>query len=372
MDARTRIGPALLLAIAILPSGCQAPHLLELAGGQLAILRARQPVAQLQADPATPAALRDRLALAGELLDFAHAGLGLPDNGSYRQYVELGRDYPVWNVFAAPEFSLDLRSWCFPVAGCTVYRGYFDEAGARAHAQELAGQGLDVFVGPAVAYSTLGFFRDPLLSSVMALPEVALAGLLFHELAHQQLYVAGDTAFSESFATVVEREGVLRWLQARGDREELCRFLDGLERREEVWALITAARLQLAAVYGSTAADADRRAAKAAVFAQLRHDYAALRATWPGPPWFDGWLAGPLNNARLGALAAYDQHVAALQLVLAAEGGDLPAFYRRAERLGRLRIAERADILAYLGAGPAPAPDAPCRAASADLQQQVP
>lgn len=371
MDARKRTRPAVLLAIAILLPGCQASYLLELAGGQLAMLRARQPVERLQADPATPAVLRGQLLLAGELLDFAHAELGLPDNGSYRQYVELGRDYPVWNVFAAPEFSLELRGWCFPVAGCTAYRGHFDEEAARAYARQQAGQGLDVFVGPAVAYSTLGLFRDPLLSNVVALPEPELAGLLFHELAHQRLYVAGDTAFSESFATVVEHEGVRRWLQARGDREGLCRFLEGLERRERVKALLAATRERLAVAYG-TEGDAGRRLAKAAAFAQLRRDYEALRATWPGPPWFDGWLAEPLNNARLGALAAYDQHVAALRLVLASEGGDLPAFYRRAERLGRLPAADRAAILAYLGADAGPAPSASCSTASADLQEEVP
>lgn len=334
-----------ITGIATLQAACHPLYLAQATAGQIAILNARQPVARLEADPATPAWLRARLALAGEALAFAHEALALPDNGSYRQYVDLGREFPVWNVFAAPEFALELQTWCFPVAGCTAYRGYFDEARARAFAAGLAARGEDVFVAGASAYSTLGFFRDPLLSSVVALPDASLAGLLFHELAHQQFYVSGDTVFNESFATLVEQEGMVRWLTARGDAAALCRYLDGLAREREVHALLDEVRQRLRAVYAAAAGEEQQRAAKAAAIAQLRQRYATLRAGWQGPPYFDGWFAGTINNARLGAVAAYDRHVGTLRVILESEGGDLPAFYRRVARLGRLPAADRAEVL---------------------------
>lgn len=365
------IGCLLVALAALLLPACQAPYLFGLAGGQLAIFKARQPVDALRDDAATSPALRDRLALVEELLAFAHDELGLPDNGSYRQYVELGRDYPVWNVFSAPEFALELRSWCFPVAGCTTYRGYFSEAKARAFAQRLAEEGADVFVGPAVAYSTLGFFRDPVLSSMTALPDTTMAGLIFHELAHQRFYLAGDTSLSESFAVVVEQEGTLRWLRSRGDHDGLCRHVAMLERRGELYRLFDALREELATIYAEGGADEARREAKAAAFARLRQGHAQLRADWVEPPWFDGWFEGELNNARLGAHATYDEHVGALQEMLADEGGELTAFYRRMDRLGRLAAADRAALLGSPGAGKGPAPGVSCVAASADLEQQA-
>ncbi len=349
----------LVAAVALLQMACHPLYLAQAAAGQLAILQARRPVAGVQADPATPATLRARLALADDALRFARDELALPDNGSYRQYVELDRAYPVWNVFAAPEFSLVLRRWCFPVAGCTAYRGYFDEGKARAFAAGLAAGGGDVFVSAVPAYSTLGFFRDPLLSSITALPDSAMAALLFHELAHQRFYVAGDTAFNESFATLVEQEGMLRWLAARGDSVGRCRYLSGLERERQVRSLLREAHGHLRTIYTRPDTDVAMRAAKAAVIDNLRQRYATLRAGWREPPYFDGWFAGPINNARLGALAAYDHYVGALRVILEAEGADLPAFYRRMVRLGRLSVADRAEVLglirtpSLLVAGPA-------------------
>ena len=200
-------------------------------------------------------------------------------------------------------------------------------------------------MGAAAAYSTLGWFRDPLLSSVVRLPEANVIGLVFHELAHQRLYVPGDTVFNESFATLVEEEGMVRWLQARDDQAGLCRFLDGLERERQVRGLLRQARAELAAIYASARPDAERRAAKAAQLQALGERYVRLRAGWREPPYFDGWFRGALNNASLGALAAYDQLTGTLRVILESEGGDLPAFYRRAERLGRLTAADRARVL---------------------------
>jgi predicted aminopeptidase len=335
----------LLALAATLAQGCSPAYLMQAAAGQLEIVGTRRPVAEVLTDPATSPELRRKIESADAALRFAHRELSLPDNGSYREYADLDRPYAVWNVFAAPEFSLSLQTWCFPVAGCVAYRGYFEEQPARDFGAGLVARGADVHVGGAVAYSTLGFFRDPLLSSVVRLPDLALAGLIFHELAHQQLYVPGDTLFNEGFATLVEQEGMIRWLEARGDRDGLCRFLESLERERDVNRLLADTRVRLAAIYAADAPDADRRSAKAAEIERLRARYRQLRADWPGPPYFDSWFVDTINNARLGAAAAYDQLVGTLRVVLESEGGDLPAFYRRAARLGRLDAADRAGVL---------------------------
>ena len=343
---RTRRHAALtaqLIALTVL-AGC-SPYLFQAASGQMKIVNARRPVTEVMEDPRTTSELRGKLAGAERALQFAHGELGLPDNGSYGQYVELARPYVVWNVFAAPEFSLTLTTWCFPVAGCVAYRGYFEEAAAQEYAARLAAEGDDIRVDGAIAYSTLGFFRDPLLSTVFRLPADSVAGLIFHELAHQQLYVRGDTVFNESFATLVEQEGTARWLEARGDHAELCRYLAGLERERQVHRLLEASRQRLRVIYASGATDETRRRDKSEELGKLRDDYRRLRSTWHESPYFDAWFAGDLNNASLGALAAYDQLVGTLRVILESERGDLAAFYRRAARLGELRASERADVL---------------------------
>lgn len=347
MSHRRALLFALVLALTQ-ASGCSPSYLIQATAGQMAIVRARRPISEVLADPATPSALRQKLEGAEGALNFAHESLALPDNGSFRQYVELHRPYAVWNVFAAAEFSLSLQTWCFPVAGCVAYRGYFEEQRAREFAHGLSARGDDVYVGGAAAYSTLGFFRDPLLSSVMPLPDAALAGLIFHELAHEQLYVPGDTVFNESFATLVEQEGTIRWLRSRNDSVGLCAFTQGLDREREVQRLLGETRVRLVAIYESAAPRDDLRVAKAAEIARLRERYRELRSAWRQPPYFDGWFEGPINNATLGALAAYDQLVGTLRVILQGEGGDLPAFYRRAARLARLRAADRAEVLSEI------------------------
>lgn len=357
-----RIARVALLGIALLNApGCNPVYLAQAVQGQLDVVRARRPVAEVIADPATAPALRDRLVAAEAALDFAHAALALPDNGSYRQFAELRRPFVVWNVFSAPELSLRLRRWCFPVAGCVAYRGYFAEDDARRFAEREVRHGQDVAVVGAAAYSTLGFFRDPLLSSVTRLPATAQAGLIFHELAHQRLYVPGDTAFNESFATLVEQEGTVRWLTARGDHAGLCSYLRGLERERQVHQLIREARARLAAAYAADAPDESIRSAKAAEFARLRERYRRLRASWREPPWFDGWFDDSLNNARLGALAAYQDHVGRLRVILESEGGSLPIFYARAQRLARLDNVERAAVLRQITTPSDRRPGAACR-----------
>jgi predicted aminopeptidase len=358
--------PATALAgcAALAATGC-TPYLAQAVAGQAELLRARRPVSEVIADQRTPPDVRAQLGEAERALAFAHTALALPDNGSYRQYADLGRRHVVWNVFAAPEFSLALRTWCFPVAGCVGYRGYFREADARAYAADLAQQGFDVHVAGAAAYSTLGFFRDPLLNTFVAAPAPALPALLFHELAHQRVYVAGDTQFSESFASLVEQEGVIRWLGQRGEEALLCRYLAGLERAASVRRLVAASRARLATIYAGPGDDGARRVAKAAEIARLRAGYRALREGWAGPPYFDAAFDGVLNNASLGAAAAYDGLVGTLRVILDGEGGDLAAFYDRIERLARLDRGERARVLAHITSRAESPAAARCRAGPA-------
>jgi predicted aminopeptidase len=334
----------LMLALAQ-ATGCSPAYMIQATSGHMAVARASRPVREVLADPNTPADLRRKLEGTQDVLRFAHSELALPDNGSYRDYADIKRPFAVWNVFAAAEYSLALRAWCFPFAGCVSYRGYFEKRRADEFAADLSARGDDVYVGGAAAYSTLGFFRDPILSSVARLPDTALAAVIFHELAHQQLYVPGDTVFSESFATLVEQEGMTRWLASRADQSALCAYLQGLERERDVYRLIGETRSRLAAIYSSGAPPADIQAAKADEFDRLRAQYRRMREGWREPPYFDGWFSGALNNATLGALAAYDQLVGTLRVILAGEGGDMRAFYRRAERLRQLGAADRAAVL---------------------------
>lgn len=333
------------LAGAVLLAGC-AGYYLQAAAGQLALMRSRVPLEQVLADPGTPGELRRQLLVVDDALVYARAELGLGQAGSYRQYADLRRPYVVWNVFAAPEFSLEPKEWCYPVAGCAAYRGWFSEDRARSSAAELAARGNDVFVGGVAAYSTLGWFDDPVLSTMLGDDDPALAGILFHELAHQRFYVPGDTLFNEGFATLVEQAGTRRWLEARGDRAGLCRFALREARRTVALGIIARLRSELEAIYRDEAVhDEDRRARREAAFAAARAGYAAERANWASPPWFDGWFAPGLNNARLAALASYEDYVPGFRSLLAEAGGDLPRFYARVEALGRAPPGEREAVL---------------------------
>ncbi|HEY7753089.1 MAG TPA: aminopeptidase [Steroidobacteraceae bacterium] len=309
----------LVAAVACL-SGCYYVHL---AAGQMEMNRRRQPIAALTADAATDEALRRRLAFADQAREFAMTTLGLPDNGSYRTYADLGRKYATWNLFATPEFSVRPRHFCYPVAGCVAYRGYFDEKRAGRAAERLAKRGLDVHVGPSIAYSTLGHFKDPVLNTMLAYTDAELAALIFHELAHQAVYAASDSDFSEAFATVVEHEGVRRFLAASGRDAEVARFLERRGREERLAALMVESRGRLAALYADGAPPERMRREKAAEFERLRAALAAQGA----PP------AGALNNARLVAVSTYHRCVPALAGELARLAGDLPAFYGEMRRL---------------------------------------
>jgi len=317
------------LAACIALTGC---YYAQLAAGQLEINRRREPIDDVIARPDTDAALRRRLELAARARDFAMSELGLPDNGSYRTFADLERRYATWNLFAAPEFSVSPRRWCFPVAGCVAYRGYFAESRAARAAARLSAKGYDVFIGPAIAYSTLGHLRDPVLNTMLAYGDTELAAFIFHELAHQAVYAPGDSDFSEAFATVVETEGLRRWFAATDAPGDLGRFLAARQRQQEAAALMVAARGRLAALYTGELEPEIMRERKAEEFDRLR---AALAAGGHA-------VAGDFNNARLVAVATYERCVPMLRTELDRLGNDLPGFYAAMRALARDADARRA------------------------------
>jgi predicted aminopeptidase len=342
---------AVVALTALALSGCTAaPYYWQAASGQLELWRKSRPIDDWLADPNADQHLRARLAHVQDIRAFASGNLGLPDNGSYRSYADLGRPYVVWNVFAAPELSLEAKKWCFPVAGCVDYRGYFAEKSARNFADGLKSEGYDTYVGGVPAYSTLGWFDDPVPSTIMVYPDTEVARLIFHELAHQVLYVPGDTAFNESFATAVEQEGVKRWVEAYGSTEMLAQFQRAQARKQQFVALVLEYRSRLEAIYASALGEDEKRAQKAQTFAAMRASYAELKQGWGMPSGYDAWFASPLNNAQIASVASYTEQVPAFQALLARENGDMKRFYVAAEGLARLPKVERDAQLAALGA----------------------
>jgi len=340
---RRLLASFVLICLAAAVAGCALPYYMQAARGQVGLMRQRVPIDELVADSSVDAVTRERLELVETLRAFAVAELALPDNDSYSSYVDLGRNYVVVNVVAAGEFSTAPVTWCFPVAGCVAYRGYFDPARAESFADRLAAQGYDVFSGGSPAYSTLGFFDDPVLSTMISRSEDDIAGMLFHELAHQRVYVKGDTELNESFATAVEQYGVEIWLARRGLEVELDRYRASLDRQRDFAALIARHRARLESLYESDLGARDMRAAKLEAFAALRRDYALLRAGWGSHGDYDGWFSGELNNATLVAITSYQRWVPVLRARLDALGPE--DFYSEFERIVGLEPAERSRAL---------------------------
>ncbi len=351
MKRRVWVAAALVAGGALLSGCADVQYLSQAAGGQLDLLRRARPLADVLADPGTPAGVRRRLQLASDVRAFAVApeaagGLGLPDHGSFVKYVDVGRPFVVWNVFSAPEFSVTLDTSCFPVAGCVGYRGYFSEAAALSDAQARRAAGRDVNVGGVSAYSTLGYLKDPLLSTMLTYPDATLIRTIIHELSHPSLYVPGDTVFNESYATAVEEEGMRRWLAAHGTPE--LREQDRLaqERQSGFEALLLDTRARLEALYATSGlTEADRRAHKASILADMNTRYATLKASWGGYAGYDAFFARGVNNATLGAVAAYATMVPDFQALLARVDGHLPTFIEEARACSRRPQAERAACL---------------------------
>lgn len=328
-------------------SGCASvSYYAQSLEGHVEIMAARRDVGKLIADPSTPEALRAQMTLASSIRQFATDELALPDNRSYRSYVDVGREAVTWAVFAAPEFSLAPRLGCFPVYGCVPYRGYFSRQSAIEAAAELQRQGLDVHVTGITAYSTLGWSSDPLLSTMFTRDETHLAALVFHELAHQRVYVSGDSEFNEAFAVAVETTGVRKWLGAAGDAAGLRRYEADRKREADFRALVSQTRQELRRVYESPGALDQKRAAKASAIERLRTRYRQLRdSRWRGDRSYDAWFDAPINNAKLAAVSLYSDKVAAFLRLFELCSGDYPSFYATVRQLGKLDKAKRAEAL---------------------------
>jgi predicted aminopeptidase len=334
---------ALLAACAaVLLAGCGTTYLMQAASGQLGVMRERVPITEAIADPKTPAGVRRQLEQVQAARDFASRELGLPDNKSYRSYADIGRPFVVWNVVATPEFSVTPEHWCFPVAGCVSYRGYFHQQAAHEFAYDMRVKGFDVSVGGVPAYSTLGKFADPVLSSMLRYGDDELAATVFHELAHQLLYVKDDSAFNEAFATTVEDAGLERWIAHQGGGMRIREYRDEQAREVQVVHLFGATRAQLAELYASGAAAADMRVRKRELLDRLGGEIRALeyreKVTYP---LYDQWIAQGLNNAQLASVATYYDCVPGFQRLLAEQDNDLPRFYAAARELSKLPRAQR-------------------------------
>lgn len=339
---RRMLVAALFLLFLLQTGGC---YYLQAVRGHSELMSRRRPVAEIVGDENVPEEVRAKLELVTAARDFAVSGLLLPDNDSYRSYADLERDYVVWNVIAAPEFSLQPKTWCYPVAGCVAYRGYFDEDAARRLASRLSADGFDVAVVGAIAYSTLGRFADPVLNTMLRWSDVGLVATMFHELAHQQLYVKGDTAFNESYATAVAEIGIEKWLHNTGQPAALDRYREWKLLQREVFDLIDAALLELQDLYGSGVSDEEKRRRKRSVLDALSSDAAALYEAYGQVA---NNLAPPLNNAKLLSMQLYEGHVDAFKALHAACNRDLECFYAETAKLADLDQAARQRELLLL------------------------
>jgi predicted aminopeptidase len=332
---------------ALLASCSTLNYYSQAAQGQLALLSNARPIDDWLADPATSTTLRHRLETARQIRRFAVQEMGLPDNDSYKNYAALQRPYVLWNVVATPELSLKPLQWCFPVAGCVNYRGYYNKQDAQAYASALRAEGRDVEVGGVSAYSTLGWFSDPLISTFIHYPDAELARLIFHELAHQLTYVAGDSRFNESFASAVEEAGVERWLARFGNPAMHASYASYTVRRKGFLALLLKYRKELERTYAAIVPDEEKRIAKGRLFVALKEEYLVLKAEWGGYAGYDRFFAEPLSNAHLASIATYTDYVPAFRALLRHEK-DFAAFYRKVGQLAALEKPARQQALALI------------------------
>ena len=336
------LGFFFLLVIAGL-SGCQTVKFYKQAiQGQYQILANQKPIRELIADTNTPPELKEKFEAVLKIREFAERDLKLPANQHYLKYVDLHRPYVVWNVTAAPELSLEAKTWWFPIVGRASYRGYFSEKAARDYAAQLQKKGYDVHVGGVETYSTLGWFRDPLLNTFIDESEADLAEIIFHELAHQKLFIASDTDFNEAFATAVAEEGLRRWFAAKKKPEALARLSTHSARKDQFVKLILATIAKLEAVYENpNLPDEVKRARKKQIIAELRAGHAKLKIEWGGKSGYDEWFAGQINNAQLNTVATYYELVPTIHALLEADGGDLEKFYQDIKRRSKLPKSKR-------------------------------
>ena len=336
---------ALITLVTTMLPGCGTLYLAQAARGQWQVMHAREPLDKVIASGKTTPELRARLTEVRAAREFASRELALPDNSSYRTYADVKRPYVVWNVVAAPEFSVEPRRWCFPIAGCVAYRGYFAEAKATKFAAGLKAQGFDVVIGGVPAYSTLGKLSDPVLNTMLGYGDSELAAIIFHELSHQLVYVAGDSEFNESFAVTVEETGLERWLKLRGHESELARYKTRGQRQDQYVALFTRARAQLAAIYAQKSPPEEMRERKRAAFADLAKQIQGLEKRFGARSGYSDWVKEGLNNAHLASVATYYDCVPGFERLLALHNGNLPQFYSAVRDISHKTRAERHALL---------------------------
>lgn len=344
---------SLVLVLTVLGGCAQLGYYTQAVQGHLSMLASAKPIDHWLADPMVEEDLKTRLRRVREIRAFAAKELGLPDNGSYTKYADLGRSYVMWNVVATPELSLTPERWCFPVAGCVDYRGYYRRDDAQQFAEALSRQQLDVRVTGVPAYSTLGWFNDPVLSTFIRYPEAELARLIFHELAHQIAYAPGDSQFNESFATAVEEIGVARWVETRGDPTLSEQYRRYRQRKDEFLDLLAATGRQLEENFSRPVSDAEKRQRKAAIFAELTQRYAHIKQDrWDGYAGYDRWFGERMTNAHFALISTYHDLVPAFHALLEKEKS-LPAFYQAVRKLAKLdKAARRQALAAYVPADP--------------------
>jgi predicted aminopeptidase len=341
---------ALLVLLSIALVSCETVgYYSQAARGQLTIVFGREDIQQLlKAQQDLPDELVEKFAKVMAIREFAEIELGLPVGGNYSSYVDIEREHVVWNVFAAPEFSVDPVNWCHPIAGCVAYRGYFSERSALSYAAKLEEDGFDVYTGGVDAYSTLGWFEDSLLSTVLNRADYQLAGLIFHELAHQLVYLPSNTTFNESFATAVEREGVRRWLTKSNEVSNIDAALLGYDRQQQFVDLVADYRDRFESLYKQETNEPSMRSQKLELQQALREEYAVLKQQWQGYEGYDGWFSRSLNNAQLSTVASYNDLLPFFAAVFEKSNQDFSAFYAEVSRLADLPEQERDELVAAI------------------------
>jgi predicted aminopeptidase len=341
------LGCGLTVAL-VVGSAAHIKYFSQAAYGHLALIYSARPIDAYLTDPSVDRTVKEKLLKVKQIREFAIRELKLPDNDSYKMYVQIKRPYVVWNVIATPELSMQPVQWCFPVAGCASYRGYFDKRNALAFASSMQKAGYDVQVAEVPAYSTLGWFKDPVISTFIHYSEPQLARLIFHELAHQVLYVKGDSQFNESFAMAIEEEGVERWIAKYGNEEMRQAHIANKRRKKEFLALLAKYQMQLWNNYASDATVEMKRAEKARILNALQDEFRSVKVGWNGYSGYDGWFARPLNNAHLASIATYHSLVPGFRKLMK-DQEDLQKFYRTAKSLASLPHGLRQEQLAELG-----------------------
>lgn len=335
----------ILLLFTVIISGCASVnYYAQSIQGQFEIIQKRQNIDFLLGTNNLPDSQRERLETVLKLREFSINQLGLPNNNSYSSYADIERDYVIWNIFATKEFSLSPIRWCYLIVGCLDYRGYFSESDAKQHAIKLKQQGHDVYLGGVSAYSTLGWFDDPVLNTMLRWSNVQLAKVMFHELAHQQIYIKNDTEFNESYAEAVATIGISKWLKASSDKNLLLEYKQTQSQEEQFIFLVMKYKALLGELYQSETNEELMRSDKQALFKQMKDEYNILSHNWEKDHYAQ-WFSSGINNAKLAAIVTYRQYTASFLSLFNKLGRDLERFYSLIVSLSHCKQMKRKEIL---------------------------